>query len=64
MLPLIVLRLETPAIDVSAPAVYKNPVRVGPKGVSTKGVSMNRPLLPIFRAFLTAISKRNCQKSP
>ena len=36
------------------------------KGYPQKGlgVSMNRPLHPIFRAFLTAISKRICQKSP
>ena len=34
-------------------------VRAGPKGVSTKGVSTNRSNFPYFRAFYTAISKRN-----
>ena len=38
--------------------------RIGPKEVSTNGVSMNRPLLPIFRAFLAVVSHGTCQKSP
>ena len=38
--------------------------RGGPKGVSTKGVSMKRPNLPYFRAFYTVVSKGNFQKSP
>ena len=39
-------------------------VRGGPKGVSTKGVSMKRPNFPYFRAFSTVVSKGNFQKSP
>ena len=38
--------------------------RGGPKGVSTKGVSMQRPNFPYFRAFYTVVSKGNFQKSP
>ena len=38
--------------------------RAGPKGVSTKGVSMKRPNFPDFRAFYTVVSKGNFQKSP
>ena len=37
---------------------------VSTKGVSTKGVSTNRSHFPYLRAFYTAISKRNFQKSP
>ena len=33
--------------------------RGGPKGVSTKGVSMKRPNFPYFRAFYTVVSKGN-----
>ena len=38
--------------------------RAGPKGVSTKGVSMKRSNLLSFGSFYTAVSKRNWQKSP
>ena len=38
--------------------------REGPKGVSTKGVSMKRPQFPNFRGFCTAVSKRHFQKLP
>ena len=37
--------------------------RAGPKGVSTKGVSMKRSNFPKSRAFYTVASKRNVQKS-
>ena len=36
----------------------------GPKGVSTKGVSMKRPNFPYFRAFYTVVPKGDFQKSP
>ena len=38
--------------------------RGGPKGVSTKGVSMKRPNFPYFRAFYAVVSKGNFQESP
>ena len=38
--------------------------QAGPRGVSTKGVSMNRSNLSNFRAFYTVVSKRDFQKSP
>ena len=44
--------------------IFVGKIRGGPKGVSTKGVSMNRPNFPYFRAFSTVVSKGNFQKSP
>ena len=38
--------------------------RGGPKGVSTKGVSVKRPNFPFFRAFYAVVSERNFQRSP
>ena len=51
------------SVGLPAPA-SKELNRGGPKGVSTKGVSMKRPNFPYFRAFSTVVSKGNFQKSP
>ena len=44
---------------------FQSPIhRGGPRGVSTKGVSMKRPKFPYFSAFYTVVSKGNFQKPP
>ena len=57
---------SVPALDIKKerPKVPPFLDRAGPKGVSSKGVSIKRSNLPNFRAFRTGVSKRNVQKSP
>ena len=59
-----VLLLETPVCSQFWWFTIFWGFRGGPKGVSTKGVSMKRPNFPYFRAFYTVVSKGNFQKSP